>query len=232
MITQETDIAAAYREAELRGYNQQTILDVLTLAVEQDVLDTLETWQAAEELAASTPANLRSRFHFDADADQRAPELVSDCLTGLKDQPPSFDEWFRMAYALQLVTGCTVESGRVGVIREGRSFVWEEVVAKLSLEHLRKLYELARTQATLEQREASVEKAEEFVHLPIVDEKLCAAWKTATDDVFELATIAVPTLIPLAIADTITIRLTPVLIAGCATFVARMSVASFCPEQE
>jgi len=122
------------------------------------------------------------------------------------------------------------------VIREGRSIPCSEIMARLPIAKLRPIFMYAQERtwaiSALERREESVGRARPIMKQPVVREQLCPSLIRVTDDVYDIAKVALPVLVPLAIAGTIVVPLTPILVAGGATLVARMGVAWLCHDQK
>jgi hypothetical protein len=75
-----------------------------------------------------------------------------------------------------------------------------------------------------------VTAAHSIVHQSGVRQRICAALTSGTGDAFDVGKILVPVLVPLSLAGTIAVPLTPIVTAAIALVIARMGVAAFCKD--
>lgn len=75
-----------------------------------------------------------------------------------------------------------------------------------------------------------VKDAHQIIQQPNVRQRLCAALLSGTGDAFDIGKTLVPILIPLSLAGTIAVPVTPVVVAAVALTIARMGVGAFCTE--
>jgi hypothetical protein len=77
---------------------------------------------------------------------------------------------------------------------------------------------------------ATAQQAEELVKRKDIRARLCPALTTASDDAFEIAKIITPILVPLGLAGTIALPLTPLFIAAGALVIARIGISALCAD--
>jgi hypothetical protein len=70
-----------------------------------------------------------------------------------------------------------------------------------------------------------------LVQQPIIRERICASLTSIADDSKDTAKIVIAALLPVSLAGTIALPLTPILVVGILLIMTRAGIRAFCPQQ-